>query len=112
MATIKLKFNNNINVTLQANTGDIVYFKKISDGKTYKLGECTGIDLSVSPNEISVEVAASVLRPVAGDFIFFAKDPEISTSGIIGYYGETKMENTATTKQELFAVSTEYFISS
>jgi len=47
-----------------------------------------------------------------GDFIFFVKDTEKNTSGIIGYYASTKMETSSGEKKELFAVNSEIFISS
>ena len=108
MATLTLNFANPINVSLQANTGDIIYFKRSSDDKIIKLGEC----IAIRPASIDVSSDASTPRPIAGDFIFFAKDPEISTTGLAGYYAEVKMEIISASKKELFAVSSEIFISS
>ena len=53
--------------------------------------------------------------PVNGDFVFFAKNNVINTTGIIGYQAEIEMElpvASATSKKELFAVNSEVFISS
>jgi len=50
--------------------------------------------------------------PTNGDYIFFQKNKEIGTSGVIGYYAEVKMEHDSTDEIELFAVSSEIFESS
>lgn len=107
MGSLTINFNNNINVSIQSNTGDIVYFKNSND-EIYRIGECT----AVTDTSITCEIANSTPRPAEGDFIFFAKSPEINTSGILGYYATVDMENTSTSKAELFAVNTEMFISS
>ena len=44
--------------------------------------------------------------------MFFQKNKEIGTSGVIGYYAEVKMEHDSTSEVELFAVSSEIFESS
>ena len=106
--TITLTFSNDLNVSLQENTGDIVYYKSNSSGLIYQLGECT----SITSSTIDVTVDAVTPRPVAGDFIFFAKSPISNTSGLVGYYAEVDIEITSTDKKELFAVSSEIFISS
>ena len=48
----------------------------------------------------------------ADTFIFFVKDTEKNTSGLVGYYGKTKMSVSSGDKKELFAVNSEVFISS
>ena len=50
--------------------------------------------------------------PSAADYVFFQKNKEIGTSGVIGYYAEVKMEHDSTSEVELFAVSSEIFESS
>lgn len=50
--------------------------------------------------------------PSDNDYVFFQKNKEIGTSGIIGYYAEVKMEHDSTSEVELFAVSSEIFESS
>lgn len=50
--------------------------------------------------------------PSDNDYVFFQKNKEIGTSGIIGYYAEVKMEHDSTNEVELFAVSSEIFESS
>ena len=44
--------------------------------------------------------------------MFFGKDNEINTSSVIGYYAEVQMKNESTSEAEIFAVSSEVFISS
>ena len=108
-----------INSSLQANTltppsgetaaPDIIYYM---DGNTLiKLGSCKAI------NEKSIVVNAPQSGgqppyPGSGDFILFGKNTEVNTSGIIGYFAETKMTTSDSTREELFAVNSEIFISS
>jgi len=114
MASITLNFNNPINVSIQSNTdsplyegADIVYFQD-SSNNVYEIGAC----IAVTNTSITCNTPDASIRPAAGDFIFFAKSPVINTSGIVGYYAEVEMENTSTSKNELFAVNSEIFISS
>ncbi len=110
MASITLNFNNPINVSIQSNAKDIVYFQDMSsnDKEIYKKGECTAI----GSTSITCDIADASPRPSSGDFIFFAKDAVINTSGVIGYYGEAEFKIVSNSKVELFAVSSEIFISS
>ena len=63
-------------------------------------------------NSFTLTGSAPDPDPVIGNFMLFAKDSEVNTSGIIGYYAETKMTTTSSSKEELFAVNSEVFISS
>lgn len=114
MASITLNFNNTINVSIQANNdapnyagADIVYFQDSSDN-VYKLGPCT----SKTNTSVTCYIPNNAKRPSDNDFIFFAKSPETNTSGLAGYYAEVDMEIDSTSKKELFAVSSNTFISS
>lgn len=106
MDEITLTFNKTLNVSLQP--GDVLFYKDISEGNIYMIGEVQ----SISGMDIVSEISPATPRPEAGDFIFFAKDSEINTSGILGYYASVKMRLTGAQKKELFAVSTEVVPSS
>jgi hypothetical protein len=73
-----------------------------------KIGKCLG----VTDKTITCEIDPSYARPTASDFIFFAKDTEANTSGIIGYYADVHFEITTGDRAELYAVGAEVFISS
>lgn len=113
MATVTLTFSSEINTSLQrksdaALTGqDIVYFVN-SSGQVVRLGPC----IAINGSTISVNADASNPRPVNGNFVFFGKDTESGTSGVIGYYSEVEFKNESTVASELFTVSTEFFPSS
>lgn len=123
MATVTLEFDNPINESLQAKAlniatatsqadegaWDIIYYVS-NNGSIIRLGECIAID--TANNSISVEVDNSVPRPSDGNFVFFGKDVQAGTSGVIGYYAQVQMRNDSTDRAELFAVSSEIFISS
>jgi len=116
-----LFINGAINVSLQANPQnpgggaagtaalDTVY--TMSPGNTLRiLGTVIAINRTDNSVTLSAPITGSPLE--AGDFVFFGKDTRINTSGIIGYYAETKMITTDSTKEELFSISSEVFISS
>ena len=107
--SLSMEMDVNINVSLQANAGDIIFFKDISTGKTVKVGQCTAIAGSV------ITCTHTVGQPIPEenvDFIFFAKNSEVNTSGLIGYYAEVKAEVTSSSAKELFAVNAEIASSS
>lgn len=120
MPNIVYTFSNPINVSLQskpsgvatgAETGayDNVYFTRISSGKqlgSVKLiGSCILIENNV--NKITVDAGANIPLPAIGDYLFFAKNTNINTPGIMGYYAEVEMINDSTEQAELFTVSSE-----
>jgi len=106
MDEIILEFNITINVSLQI--GDVLFYKDISQDKIYQIGSVKNINGSF----ITTEINAKTPRPENGDFIFFAKDSEINTSGIIGPWASVKMELSGSENKELYSVSTEVFKSS
>ena len=107
--TLTLAMGADLNVSLQANAGDIVFFKDISAGTVKKIGHCTVI------SGTTITCVHTVGQPIPTqneDYIFFAKNSEVNTSGLMGYYARTKMEITSTTTKELFAVNSEITVSS
>lgn len=107
MDTITLRFPEDINVSLQKGTDDIVYFLD-SSGNKKRIGKCTNISGKV----VTCEIDPWRLRPSVGDYIFFGKENKFNSSGLVGYYAEVEMEVTSGIKKELFAVNSEVFISS
>ena len=111
MPSITLNFPNPLNVSPQASVGDDVYYQTASTTNITKIGECTAI----SGTSITCNIDNTTPAPANGDFVFFAKNNIINTTGIIGYQAEIEMElpvASATSKKELFAVNSEVFISS
>lgn len=104
----RLDFAEDINTSLQANVGDQVFVVPQGGSNIFQIGECT----SVSGKRLVVDNDLSVTQPAAGDYIFFVKNSEINTSGIIGYYASAKMTTDSGSKKELFAVNSEIFMSS
>lgn len=112
-----LGFNNEINVSLQPATDDLVFYEK-SNGNVYKIGTCASIVVSSNQYLVNVNNTESIEYDNGGssiedgDFVFFVKNSQINTSGIVGYYASVKMTKTGGTNKELFAVNSEIFISS
>ena len=106
---VTMEMNADINVSLQAGAGDVIFFQTNGTDTVKKIGECTAI----SGSQVTCAHTAGQPVPVADtDYIFFAKNSEVNTSGIVGYYARTKMQVTSTSMKELFAVNSETFISS
>jgi hypothetical protein len=100
-----LVIGGDLNVSLQI--GDAVY-KDVGGTITF-LGTVSAV------NRTTKTVTTTSLNEgtvADGTFIFFVKDTEKNTSGLLGYYGETKMSTSSGSKKELFAVNAEVFISS
>jgi hypothetical protein len=107
MDSINLTFPKEINVSLQAEVGDIVYFLD-SEGNKKRIGPCTAI----SGKTVTCDIDGWRTRPSVNDYIFFGKESKINSSGLVGYYAEVEMEIGSTEKKELFAVNSEIFLSS
>ena len=104
----ELSFNGQINVSLQP--GDEVYYKDASTGLIILMGNCIAANAPNGPVVVQNQTGAAL--PAVGDFVFFAKDSEKNTSGIIGYYAQVLMTLSSSEPKELFAVNSEVFISS
>ena len=103
-----LSFTSAINTSLQV--GDVIYFVDASAGNALKL---LGDVLSITGLTVRAEWDGTAANePEDGDFILFAKDGNVNTSGLIGYYAEAELTSAGGTKKELFAVNSEIFISS
>jgi hypothetical protein len=106
--SITINFSVPFNVSLQVGT-DVIYYQDSVTSNVYRLGMVT----AKTDTSITCEIFSTTPPPNdANDFIFFMKDNDANTSGIVGYHGTVDMEVTSTDKKELFAVNTEVFISS
>lgn len=104
MSQITLNTDFTKNASLQI--GDVIYYE---DGGTIKrIGTVDVID--TESITCTIDGDATGLTPTS--FIFFGKDNQINTSGIVGYYAEIQFKNESTSEAELFAVNSEVFISS
>lgn len=102
-----ISFGRPINVSLQI--GDTVYF--INSSNEVQLAG-TVFSISTDRTTITVDPGDNGVLPEPPRFVFFVKDNEINTSGLIGYYAELTFSNPLEAKNELFAVGSEIFISS
>ena len=102
-ATQTVTFANALNVSLSV--GDVIY-KLVGSTPTV-----CGTVVSISGETVEFNTTSNSITSTL-EFIFFAKDNRINTSGIIGYYGNLTMTATGGDAKELFAVNSEVFISS
>jgi len=106
--SIVINFSVPLNVSLQIGS-DVIYYKDSATGNVYRLGVVT----AKTATSITCQISSLTPPPDStNDFIFFMKNNDANTSGIVGYHGTVDMEVTSTDKKELFAVNTEVFISS
>ena len=102
-------------VNVSAQVGDIVYFTTSSGSTngfnnsnvadTSKFGNIIGI--SHINNTITVAYDSVVPTPSAGDYISFAKDKQVNTSSLLGYYASVNFVNNSKGKIELFSVGSD-----
>ena len=103
MASITVDFSD-INTSVQV--GDTLYF--LNNGQKTLIGNIT----AVGDYNITANIEDTAPRPEAGDYFFFSKDNAINSSGMLGYYADTKFINTSTEKAELYAINSEINLSS
>ena len=113
-----ITFANTISLPSSLQVGDQFFFLDYSANPDaiYNLGVVYSITDTSSTTSIEViqglNVTGGIVAPEVNDFAFFVKDPRANTSGILGYFNKATFTNTGTSKNELFAVGTEVFISS
>ena len=103
-----LTMGQTINVSAQVN--DRLFVKRGS-GVVDEIGKVISIDRPNKSIRVS-DLFGAGNEPQGGDYVFVVKDEEKNTSGILGYYAETKLTTTSGSKKELFALNSEVFISS
>lgn len=104
-----VRFDYKINVSV--GIGDTIYFLTNSTGANQLFGTVA----SITADRLTMTVTLTgPLPPVASnpDYLFAAKDAEIGTSGLIGYYAQIDLSTAGTGRNELFAIGSETFISS
>ena len=99
--TFNFELNNDIQI------GDKLYYVDGSSNKQ-DLGKITAINKA---NKTVTIVDASEV-PQASAYMFYAKNAKFYTSGLLGYFAETKFKNTSTDSKELYSVGSEISISS
>jgi len=103
-----LTMGQTINVSAQVH--DRLFVKRGS-GDIDEIGKVISIDRPNKSIRVS-DLFGAGNEPQGGEYVFVVKDEEKNTSGILGYYAETKLTTTSGDKKELFALNSEVFISS
>jgi len=118
MPTLQLTFTEPINTSVQI--GDMAYYvptnptgtfntaalnSAIEIGEIVAIGNQEGVVLT-QPITIDVhDPTGPINQPNIGDFIMFAKNRAVNTSGIIGYYADIKLSNNSRDKAEMFSIA-------
>ena len=98
-------FNFELNNDMQI--GDKLYYVDGSSNKQ-DLGKITAINKTNK----TVTIVNTSEVPQASAYMFYAKNAKFYTSGLLGYFAETKFKNTSTDSKELYSVGSEISISS
>jgi len=111
-AIATLTFTNPVNASLQI--GDTVYYSTISlsGGFDTVLASNTtefGIVNFIGPGGFIVKIVYddTIALPTTSDYISFAKDKQVNSSSLVGYYAEAKFINNSKEEAELFSVGSE-----
>ena len=103
--TVTLTFAEAVPNDLQI--GDVLYYVHPSTSATTKFGPVTVV------NETEVRATYTGSPPTSpAYFVFYVKNASWETSGLLGYHATVKMQNTANTVKEIYAVGSEISISS
>tara|TARA_R110002072_G_scaffold197427_2_gene355091 strand:+ start:8169 stop:8528 length:360 start_codon:yes stop_codon:yes gene_type:complete len=106
-----LNFTHPLNESLQI--GDVVYYSNTNSSGGFSTVLTTnttefGVVNSIDPSGIiKVVHDVSIMAPATSDYITFAKDKQVNSSSLIGYYAEAKFINNSKEKAELFSVGSE-----
>lgn len=100
--SLVLTFSFNIGTSISA--GDTVY--KISGTNTLVL-----LGVVASHTDTTITLVSTAVAPVAGNVIVFVKNSQAESYGARGYYMDLTLTNNDTTETEIFAVTSNVFIS-
>ena len=100
--SLVLTFTFNIGTSISA--GDTVY--KISGTNTLVL-----LGVVASHTDTTITLVSTAVAPVAGNVIVFVKNSQAESYGARGYYMDLTLTNNDTTETEIFAVTSNVFIS-
>ena len=107
-----LTFTHPVNASLQV--GDVVYysstgssgaFSTVVPAATIEFGTVNFID----PGGLIINVIydSVIVLPTTTDYITFAKNKQVNSSSLVGYYAEAKFINNSTQEASLFSVGSE-----
>ena len=87
--------------------GDLIYYLG-TDDTVKKLGPVN----TIGDDFITCNATGDLSQLTQTSYIFFGKDNSKNMSGLAGYFMEVNLKNTSDSHVELFAVTSEIFISS
>ena len=102
------------NTSLQL--GDIAYYssnlESLAGGQVAGQPKRIGVIVNFGVNEdgigfIQIYSEDAVDAPLTTDFLMFAKDASVNTSGLKGYFADVTFVNDSIDKAELFAISSD-----
>ena len=100
-------FTNTVPQDLQI--GDDLYYVHPSTSVKTRIGPIT----AKTSTTVTVDFTSTSAPPTSpAYFIFYVKNAEWQTSGLLGYFATVKMQNTSTDSKEIYSVGSEISISS
>jgi len=116
MQYLSLNFNS-LNTSLQA--GDLVFYIPnsntsgsggfdVANVSPLLFGEVISVDFNANEVVVLYDNALNPnLAPTNGDYIMFAKNKSVNTSGLKGYYLKAEFVNNSEVEAELFSIGSE-----
>jgi hypothetical protein len=101
--SLQLSFNFNIGTSIS--NGDMVYKVLNPDHTLVLFGEVS------SHTSNTITLVSTAVTPIGGDIIVFVKNSQVESYGARGYYMDLTLTNYDTTETEVFAVSSNIFLS-
>ena len=100
-------------INTSAQVGDILYYVPTALVGGFDQGDgnilVLGIVNSIGENIVTFlyDSVNSPPIPTQGDFVMFAKDTNVNTTSLLGYYASVKFTNDSSREIELFSVGSE-----
>jgi hypothetical protein len=104
------------NISPSVQVGDYVYYQAIDNSLALNTANnpiLAGVIVEITGKDVIIQLATGVNSSDISGFIMFLKDKRINNSSLKGYYAEvTLINNDINSQSELFALNSEFTVSS
>ena len=104
------------NIAPSVQVGDYLYYQAIDNSLALKTDNnpiLAGVIVEITSKDVIIQLATGVNSSDISGFIMFLKDKRINNSSLKGYYAEvTLINNDINNQSELFALNSEFTVSS
>lgn len=104
------------NIAPSVQVGDYLYYQAIDNSLALNTANnpiLAGVIVEITSKDVIIQLATGVNSSDISGFIMFLKDKRINNSSLKGYYAEvTLINNDINNQSELFALNSEFTVSS